>query len=80
MGGIEMKLNERINELIEAFTSDMEEALMDSIEWEKTKDGFEVDFDFITDYLKDFAEVITDIVTKNIVDVIKDTGKIEWEE
>lgn len=75
-----MKLNERINELIEAFTSDMEEALMDSIEWEKTKDGFEVDFDFITDYLKDFAEVITDIVTKNIVDVIKDTGKIEWEE
>lgn len=62
----------KIDEIIEGYSSDIQEALMDSIEWEKTKDGFEVDFDFITDYLEAFAEAVTDTVTKNIVDVIKD--------
>lgn len=72
-----MGTDERINELIDAFSSAIQEALMDSIEWEKTKDGFEVDFDFVTDYLRDFAVAIKDAVTKNIIDVVKDTLYID---
>lgn len=52
--------------LISNCVSAMMEACSDSIEWNKVPNDFEVDFSFLEDYIKDFAEELENLVREDI--------------
>ena len=52
--------------LIDTCSSAMMEACSDSIDLNKVQDDFEVDFSFLDDYLKDFAEELECLVREDI--------------